>query len=248
MKILLFVFLLLAPLLVKADEPRYTFSFTSPNGKYELRVNPDERSRAIWSLVEKDTKKILYEIDGQFQSFTVLVSDDGKNVVAIDDYSERKPEDNPEILQFFLDGKKVKSYKFSELLENTNIITHSVSHFYFLLNANKLALSGTKLNLTTFELFNYEFDINTGEMLKKERDPRLSGGAVYAYGDIRGSMSGKHQMKIECLLYGEMPAGKIIKFESKDFIYDVRSMYDAVIIKDGKLVAHLGLSLACNNK
>jgi hypothetical protein len=42
-------------------------------------------------------------------------------------------------------------------------------------------------------------------MLKKERDPRLSDGAVYVYGDISGSMSGKHQMKIECLLYGKCP-------------------------------------------
>jgi hypothetical protein len=128
MKFLLFVFLLLAPLLVKADEPRYTDSFTSPNGKYEFRVMPNTQFRAKWSLIEKDTKKILYEIEGQFESFTVLVSDDGKNVVAIDDYSERNPEDNPEILQFFLDGKKVKSYKLSELLENTKIITAKYNH------------------------------------------------------------------------------------------------------------------------
>ena len=64
----------------------------------------------------------------------------------------------------------------------------------------------------------------------------MSDGAIYVYGDISGSMSGKHQMKIECLLYGKMPVNGIIEFESKKFIYDTRSMRDTIIIKDGKLL------------
>jgi hypothetical protein len=243
MKIVLFITFLFIPFLVKADEPRYRRVFTSSNGKYELRNNGNLLDNQKWSLIEKETGRNLYDVTAQLAALTILVGDDGKNLVAVDDYSESEPESDPEVLQFFLNGRKQKSYKLSALLENTKIVQKSVSHFRWIVKPLTLSIADTKFRLKTYELFDYEFDINTGEMLKKERDSRLTDGAIYAYGDISGSMSGAHKIKIYCLVYGKMPPNKTIDFESKKYIYDLDSMFDTVIIKDGKLVENLGIRL-----
>ena len=243
MKILLLIVFLFVSYSVKADQPRYVRVFTSSNNKYELRNDGNLVSNQKWSLFEKATEKKLYDIDAPFASLTTIVSNDGQNIIAVDDYSENEPEDNPEVLQFYLNGQKLKSYKLSELLENTKIISKSVSHFRWIIKPSSLSITDTRFKLTTFELFNYEFDINTGERLKKERDSRLADGVIYAYGDISGSMNGNHKMKIHCLLYGQMPPNKTINFESKKYIYNVDSMFDTIIIKDGKLIEHLGILL-----
>ena len=168
MKFIWLFLLLFMPLLVKADQPRYRESFTSANDKYVFRKTPNMPANN-WSVIEKATTKTLYEVVGWFYSFTVLVSDDGKNLVVIDDYSESKPEENPEVLQFYLDGKQIKSYKLSDLLENTKFISQSVSHFRWVRKPLTFSINGSKFNLTTYEFFNYDFDINTGETLKKKK-------------------------------------------------------------------------------
>jgi hypothetical protein len=81
MKILIFIFLILTPLLIKADEPRSRDSFASPNGKYIFRYSQGSRNEQKWLLIERATKQVLYELVGQFSPLTVLVSNDGKNIV-----------------------------------------------------------------------------------------------------------------------------------------------------------------------
>ena len=169
MKLVLLILLLFVPLLVRADEPRYTESFTSPNGKYVFRSKPNIQGDKNWILIEKDTKKVLYEFDESFGYFTVLVSNDGKNLVAIDDYSIRKSEDDPEVLRFFVDGKEVKAYKLSEVLETPQRVKQTVSHFLWIKKPFPLTISDSKLAFTTYEQSNFVFNINTGEILKKEK-------------------------------------------------------------------------------
>lgn len=174
MKIVVLILLMFLPLIIRADQPRSRYAFTSPNGQYEFQTLNQPQYRK-WSLIEKATKKVLYEVNGDFSSMSVLVGYDGKHLVMIDDFSESNAEEDPEVLQFFLDGKKIKSYKLSDLLGNTQNVVRSVSHFMWLANVffPKITFNRSILSFTTLELTKFTFDINTGEIIEKRRDTEL---------------------------------------------------------------------------
>lgn len=54
MKYFLILVILFTPLIVRADQPRFSNLFTGTNDKFELRVDVDYWN---WSLIEKETKK-----------------------------------------------------------------------------------------------------------------------------------------------------------------------------------------------
>lgn len=175
MKIVLLILLMFLPLIVRADFPRSANSFTSPNGQYVFTASGQPQART-WSLIETATKRKLYEIEGDFYSLTVLVGYDGKQLVMIDDNSEKRAEDDPEVLQFYLGGKKVKSYKLSNLLENTQNVLRSVSHFMWIAKpflTQNFPFDRSRVSFTTLELNSFTFDINTGEIIEKKRDTEL---------------------------------------------------------------------------
>ena len=175
MKIVLLILFLLFPILIRADEPRRVTSFTSSNGRYVLWTTPSPQDD-VWTLIDITTKVKLYDVTGDFRSMTVLIGDDGKNLVMIDDYSESEPESNPEVLQFYLDGKKVKSYKLSDLIEDKQKIEQTVSHFMWLdkpFLIKKFTISDAKLSLKTIEQKSFTFDINTGEISEQKSDTEL---------------------------------------------------------------------------
>src|SRR5687768_3873887 len=114
MKLFLLILLLAFPLILRADEARYNTIFISANGKFELKYKSGDE----WLLRETESGKEIYRLMGNYlESMTVLVSDDGKSVAAIDDYSMQDYENNPEILIFYKSGKKIKTYKLDEIYD-----------------------------------------------------------------------------------------------------------------------------------
>jgi hypothetical protein len=237
MKYILLIIFFLTPFVIRADEPRHRFVFTSANEKFELRFDKGE-----WALIEKATKNERYRLTGNISSMTNLVSDDGESVVAIDDYSEQDWEKNPEVLIFFSHGKKIKSYKLNELFDNPKLITVSVSHFHWAFDNEKTFLiKDAKLNLTTYELNNFVFDSETGNLLKKEKDEILSGNSIYVYGKVNPLGGDKHEILVECVISGSTEKGSKILFESKKFKWIGGSSNETLIIKDGILIARKGV-------
>jgi hypothetical protein len=173
---------------------------------------------------------------------TVLVSDDGKSVIAIDDYSEQSFDKNPEVLLFYNAGKKIKGYKLNELLDNIKFISVSVSHFQWIYgNQKTFSIKDSKINLTTFELNNYSFNTETGDILKKERDKTLSGEAIYVYGRVKGLGADSHEIEIDCVIYGTVPKGTKLSFDSKEYRWEGDGFNETLIIKNGKLIAKKGI-------
>lgn len=242
MRHFLLAFLILTPSVIWADDARFRETFASANNKFELKLNVKERN---WSLIDKTAKEEIYKLEGNIWSMTVVVSDDGKSVVAIDDYSEQDDKKNPEVLFFYKHGKKIKSYKLYNLISNRKFVSFSVSHFNWLFtykpNYEPFTAEGSQMTLQTHELNNYSFNIETGKMLKKERDTVLSGDAIYVFGDIFSLGNDYYQTKVRCVLYGEVSVNKTVKFESKKRKWIGGSTNNALIIKGGKLVADKGV-------
>jgi hypothetical protein len=245
MKFILIAILFLVPFSVRADEQRRISVFTSANDRYELRNTSGDE----WSLREKPAKKELYRLkEKNLSSMTILIGDDGKSIVAIDDFSEQDFEKNPEVLIFYQSGEKIKSYKLSELLDNPKFISVSVSHFHWLYrNENSFSLKDSKLELTTFELNRYIFDAESGGVLKKEKDEILSGDAVYVYGEVKNLSGDKYEIDVKCAIYGSVSKGAKLQFASKELGWKDGKFHETLIIKNGKLAARKGIIFnVCN--
>lgn len=246
MKYFLLFILTFIPFVVRADEARFRTSFTSANDKFELKLDMEKRD---WSLIEKSTGKELYKLVGNLWSMTVLISDDGKYVVAIDDYSEEEPEVNPDVLIFYKNGNRIKAYKLNEVFDDISFISQSVSHFRWLFRDQKdFSIDDSKLKLTTFEMNNLVFDVETGNLQKKQKDEILSDGAVYVFGEVKGSGSYNHEITVKCVIYGNAEKGEKILFDTKEFRQEGKGrrwegsgFNESLIIKDGKLLAVKGI-------
>lgn len=190
-KCMFFIVLLLTSAFAYADNPRWKDAFASANGKYELRYISGSHVKKLtvvqrpvaaetrtveerymeekWSLAEKKTGKVLYTIEGDaFSTQTLLVSDDGLFVVAVDDFSERIPVKELSVLAFYNMGKLRKFYTISDLLQNLGNVHFSISHFLlFRLFPRPTLLPDFKLAIETNEWVRYVFDVRTGDVLSK---------------------------------------------------------------------------------
>lgn len=243
----LIVILLLSSLLAWADEPRYQNSFLSTNGKYEANLQKDR----AWRLIEKATGKELYQFNDYyhdgiwFSSMTLVISDDGRNVVAVNDYAENYGQQdfrkNPEVLFFFRDGKQFKTYRLLDVAD-PRFMEFSVSHFDWLFSANKLSIVDSKIEFTTFDMNHYIFNTENGALMSKGLDDIFSKGAIFVYGTVR-SLGQNHHYEIiaECAIRGNVKKGSRIKFESDKIGWVEGGFDEALILQDGRLIASKGI-------
>jgi hypothetical protein len=248
MRHLIILTLFLVPFTAKADEPRFRNSFTSPNGKYELRYTSGQLSRQSWSLIERPTGTVRYQVTGEFGSRTILLTDDGVNLVVVDDFSERRPGPALDVLMFYRDGIQIKKYSLGDLLKDPSNIESSVSHFRWFFHPETLPVRDSKLKLETFELINYEFDMRTGNVLKKETDQVLSKDSLYVYGAVRKLRDRRYEIDVCRWVYGVVPKSGRIEFEAdQDDAFRGNNINYSVVIRNGKLVAKQGVILnSCN--
>ncbi len=198
-------------------------------------------------LIEKATGNIRYQVTGNLSPLTLFVSDDGNNLVAIDDYSEREPTKNLDVLFFYRDGKLTKKFSLGELLNDLSNIESSVSHFRWFSGWTKLLIEDGKLNITTFELMDYTFGVENGSILKKEKDAILSDDALYIYGKIRKLSKDRYEIEVCHRVQGNVPELGKVKFEAKGKNLFFENTYYSIIIKDGKFIAKKGVILnSCN--
>ena len=120
---------------------------------------------------DKKTGKELYTLEGDgLAKQTLLVSDDGAFVVAMDDFSERMAVNELGILAFYKVGKLQKSYTIRDLFLDMRKLHFSVSHFLpFGRYAKRTLPPDFKLSLETSEAVRYVFDVRTGEVLSKAK-------------------------------------------------------------------------------
>jgi hypothetical protein len=178
---------------VVADEPPLPLTeFISNNGKYisEL-INTSCNQGSFmeeWQLktIESNETKYYFEcyqfsLSGIYPG--IFISDDGENIVFADwflgvdpsidwfDYEE-EPIFNSIVLRFYSNGKEIKIYRLSDLFNDINNGYQSASHLQwtrFNYDRSCIRLENNKLIITTYELYEYIFDISNGEIIKKNK-------------------------------------------------------------------------------
>jgi len=222
-----------------ADEPRYSSLFVSANGLYEARLDKDRN----WQVVEKKTGRLLYTFRDSLwghvwlSSMTLLVSDDGQHIVAIDDYSTQRHDRDPEILVFFKNGEKFKAYRLDELI-NPKFLEFSVSHFrWCLLLPKALKIVNDKIEIKSNELITHSFDVTTGKHLGKVDDDDLIGGSAFVYGQVYKLGNDQYRVKVVCSIRGNFKRGESITFTAQKLNWLRDGDFDSWIIRDGNLVS-----------
>lgn len=238
-----------------ADEGRYRKSFKSESNEFELRILghkygmvkfPNGKKyetivETTWGLYDLMSGRQMYAVKGDFSSKTVLVSNDGKYLIVIDDYSVENPSPELKVLEFYAEGKHLNSYALGELLCSYLNISESVSHFdwfadYKLVNAPDMKFNYDfgKLIITTYELISYTFDVKTGEILKKELSPAVNKSSALVYGDVRYLGKESYEISVCHRVYGKVPKNGIIKFTSNKRIDWNTGSSQTVLLNNGK--------------
>lgn len=220
---------------VYADQSRYLTHFESANGRFEADLVDEQ-----WIVVEKATKRELYRFPdlygnrARFCLMTVLIDDDGRSIVVVDDYSDQDSTPDLEVLFFLSEGRVIKTYKLSELMD-PRFVLESTSHFRSFDTTKKLTIQNSKLELKTLDLFHYVFDAKSSDLLQKTSDKALDGDAVYVNGTVTEIRPGDYQIIVECSVRGNSTAGTTIQFKAdgmRNF-----SNPESLIIRNGVMLA-----------
>lgn len=243
MKTFFFIITFLCFQITFADSPRIRYSFKSKNSRFELKpcdtIFSDKKvytdsifdsktktyfkssysypDRYYWGLYDTQTKQKLYTIknDSLFiEMKTAVISDDGQNIVIIDDYAGGIAYKGFEMVTFYEKDKLMKSIKLGELIQNMCSVSYSVSHMtwcsrYFEFNERK------EITIKTFEFYNYTFN-KDGELINKESDEKIKPTETLAVGEIKRKSRNKYIVKIVFCIRGNLKAKEILEIECKD--------------------------------
>ncbi|GGF13781.1 hypothetical protein [Flavobacterium limi] len=220
-----------------------TYSFKSPNLRFELKpcdtIFSDKKvytdsiydsktktyyvssysypDRYYWGLYDLQTKQKLYTIknDSLFiEMKTAVISDDGQNVVFIDDYSGGFAFKGIEIMTFYEKDNLIKSLKLGELIQNLCAVTYSVSHMTWC-SSNFEFNDKKEITLETFEFYKYTFNKN-GELIEKQSDELFQTDNTLAVGEIKRKGRNKYSVKVNFCIRGKLKPDEILEIECND--------------------------------
>lgn len=145
-----------------ADEQRLRTVFKSKNGQYTIKLNKNK-----WQL-SNQKGKVLYSIpDNSYASMTILISNNGKNLVVINDFVEGFQFQNRIGLRFFYNGNFSKNYMLTDLIADSCNISQSVWHSRWLLEDFGFIKSDSSFSIATYEFNEFEFNTESGAIIKK---------------------------------------------------------------------------------
>jgi hypothetical protein len=144
----------------------------------------DERNNFVekWGLVRIDTDELIYNfICHQFSlsGLKVIISDDGKNIILINWYLEidwnndnEQIIKNKNVLKFYYLGEEIKRYKLSDVFNNISKGIQTESHLQWTrynYDRNSIIMESDQIMIKTLELYEYRFDIKSGNMINKRK-------------------------------------------------------------------------------
>lgn len=146
------------------------------NGRY-LGVLETKREEPVWNLFDAHGAQVLqpsneletlsagraplYSLRADIGRQTALISDDGTNIVVINDFSSADPVPDLDVLHFYRSGKLKATYRLGELLGSVTNVGLTSSHFYWFFRDN-LKFDGATLSLETTECKPIVFRVDAG--------------------------------------------------------------------------------------
>lgn len=200
------------PGICNADEQRLTTKFTSNNGKYAIIYKNKK-----W-LVSDSKGSILYRItDEGFCSMTILVSDDGRSVVVLNDFMEQHFLRNSRVLWIYKEGKLMHSYQLTEIVKDTCNTASSIWHKEWCLNDFGFDEIQNLFSLSTYEFMEYSFDLESGDIISERRPDGFDDNTFILYGGFRKNSSETVTMTIYRYINGPVQPDNKMAFKTSYF-------------------------------
>jgi hypothetical protein len=163
------------PVIADEEAPPADYTKETENGKYIFvmlaperphRVSKNDEIRALYKHSGLYNKTGTYEPLWQvfWYSFTVYPSSDGKHVVRMGPWAQTTSD---LAIAFYAEGKELKQYAISDLVEDINKLKYTVSHFFWRTDIKYNDKEGTVF-LKTVDGISYTFSVKTGEIIDKK--------------------------------------------------------------------------------
>ncbi|CAN5633409.1 hypothetical protein BH09PLA1_BH09PLA1_06490 [soil metagenome] len=182
----------------RADSPAPPFSYTkpSPDGRFlfvmlpratlddEMRRWNEETTAKLRAIRQTYTQSGLYRNDGSstplwtvdWYSYDVDVASDGIHLVRHGPWASRTDQ---EAFSFFANGKLVRIYAISELIDLKFLLSQSVSHFQWS-DGGWLDDAALRYAISTKDGNTFVFDITSGAIVQETRHARMKKWAAFA--------------------------------------------------------------------
>ena len=209
-----------------ADEQRLQTKFESKNGEYSIKFQKNK-----WMLADRKGS-VKYSLKDQgFKSMTIFISDNGQNVVIIDDGMEGYEIGERKALWIYNKGILSKSFKLTELLNDTCNISRSIWHTNWCYGNFEFADNQNHFSLTTYELSEIEFDLTTGQINTYRKPSGFDSECLIVFGEFRKGKENYATMKILKYITGEKKENNIISFKTTS--YGAGLWRELLMIKNG---------------
>ena len=195
-----------------ADEHRLQTRFESKNGEYSIKYQKKK-----WVVTDKKGSAKYKFKDFGFTSMTILVSDNGQNIVVIDDFMESHKIKDRNVLWLYKKGKLLKSYKLTELINDTCNVSKSVWHTDWSYGNFEFTDIQNHFSLTTYELSEIVFDLTTGQIISNRKPTGFDSDCLIVFGEFRKGKENYVTMKILKYIAGEKQENNKISFTTTTY-------------------------------
>ena len=209
-----------------ADEQRLQTKFESRNGEYSIKYQKKK-----WVLADRKGS-VKYSLKDQgFTSMTIFVSDNGQNIVVIDDDIEVHKIGERRALWIYNKGKLSKSYKLTDLINDTCNISRSIWHTSWCYEDYGFIDNQSHFSISTYELSELVFDLSTGQIIKNKKPDGYDSECLIVFGEFRKGKENYATMKILKYIAGKTQGNNKITFKTTS--YGAGLWRELLMIKNG---------------
>jgi len=194
------------------EVPRFETKFESLNGEYSIQLHNKK-----WILTNRKGGFKYCIKDKGFTSMTVLVSDNGQNVVVIDDCMRDRNIGENTALWIFKKGKLLKSYKLSELLNDTCNISRTFEGIMWTYEDYGFTDKESHFSFSTYELSEFIFDLTTGKIVQIKKPEGYDSNCLIVFGEFRKGDENRATMKILKYISGKTQENNKITFNTERY-------------------------------
>ncbi|MDR2835551.1 MAG: hypothetical protein LBV69_05040 [Bacteroidales bacterium] len=210
---ILFLFLIIANYTF-ADEPRVECLFKSENQKFTLQCAENNK----W-LLKDEKREALYSItENNYSSMSIFISNDGNNIVVINDFVEGHRIAQKTALAFYYKGELKREYKLTDLIEDTTNVALSIWHTTWCLEDFGFEASDSVFSIATYEFNEIRFSTFTGEILQNKKPEPFDNNTLIVRGNFQIANGTKEpKMSVTKYIYGEKQVNDTIIFNTCHF-------------------------------
>lgn len=196
MKYTIITLILFVVLKANADTPAlaYPYKLDSYNGVIQLKSTPFDHYGGFGEsyILNKISGDTLYKMD-RYLWQPSKIDDTGEYIVSVESWPGTNPLNEIVAIRFYNKGVLIKEIKLSELTQDSSKFFYSVSHISWYENSE---INGKEFKILSSDRGMYTFNIENGEIIKKELIEDLENGYSFKKTPIQYNDSLKYPYRI----------------------------------------------------